>query len=75
MNTTTEQARIRGIFYNVLSSMPFTHNGKQRESLRLRRPKGNRLYLAVRYENGDISDAVSMKGWQGCGERAAAVQS
>lgn len=47
-----------GIIYNVIASKDFDRNGKTRQELTLKRPKGKRLYFAVVYENGVISGVV-----------------
>lgn len=49
---------IRGQVYEVVARKAFVHNGKQREELKLRKPKGRRFYFAVVYENGSVSSVV-----------------
>jgi|1185.fasta_scaffold646366_1 hypothetical protein len=47
----------------IVHVKPFTHNGKQRYSLTLMRRKGKIKYNAVLYENGSMSNVVSMGAW------------
>lgn len=49
---------IKGQEYEVISSRPFAHKGKQRTELKLRKPNGCRFYFAVVYENGAVGEAV-----------------
>jgi hypothetical protein len=46
---------ISGIAYNVIGSKSM---GNGRTELTLKRPAGRRVYFAVVYENGAISEAV-----------------
>ena len=46
---------ISGITYNVIGSKAI---GNGRTELSLRRPAGRRVYFAVVYENGAVSEAV-----------------
>ncbi len=47
-----------GIRYVVISAKPYTHLGRERTWVTLRRPKGKKLYYAAVYENGVISEPV-----------------
>lgn len=59
-NITTMQTKIiKNIKYIVVDRVETSFKG--RFSLYLKRPKGKRLHLAVEYENGAISDVVSLK--------------
>lgn len=49
---------IDGIKYVVLSETPYDFEGKTRYSIRLRRPRGKRVYVVIRYENGTLSSVV-----------------
>ena len=54
----SDTVKIGDVIYQVIRSRLFKHNGMTREALFLRRPKGRRMYQAVRYENGALSLAV-----------------
>lgn len=53
-----DSIEINGIAYLVLRVKPFTHKGYERKELFLSRPKGRRVYVAVVYENGAVSEVA-----------------
>lgn len=55
MNT---QITIDGIKYDVLGATRFDFYGDDRFVVRLRRPRGRRIYQATVYGNGAISGVV-----------------
>jgi hypothetical protein len=50
--------QIEGITYEVLKAQPYTHNGNARTEFTVKRPRGRRTYLVVKYENGQFSSVV-----------------
>ena len=50
--------QINGVTYEIVRTRDFQHNGQTRTALFLRRHNGSRIYHAVRYETGKISEAV-----------------
>jgi len=65
--TTATTIKIKGITYNLLSETPATvevwnwnHTERvtvTRGILKLQRPRGRKVYIAIRYTNGELSDA------------------
>lgn len=49
---------INGIKYTVLGQREFTHNGEKRIELSMQRPNGRKIYHAVVYKNGTVSEAI-----------------
>lgn len=47
-----------GITYEVINAKHYIHNGNARISYTCKRPRGNRSYLIIGYENGLFSTAV-----------------
>jgi hypothetical protein len=51
---------ISGQEFVVINKKPFVKDGKLRMELKLRKPKGRKLFHAVVYENGAISSVVTL---------------
>lgn len=47
---------IGGVKYEIVRTKEFEHGGCVRTAMFLRRPAGKRIYHAVRYENGAVSE-------------------
>jgi hypothetical protein len=58
METLNKTLTLDGITYAVLSEKPYEYNGYKRVSITLKRPRGRRTYVAIRYENGCYSSVV-----------------
>ena len=50
--------QLDGITYKVLKAEAYTHNGNARTQFTVKRPRGRRTYLVVKYENGQFSSVV-----------------
>ena len=50
--------QIEGIIYEVLKAENYVHNGNARIQYTVKRPRGRRSYLVVKYENGQFSSVV-----------------
>lgn len=42
----------------IVDATEFDHKGKQRQSLRVKKANGKKIYMVVRYENGRYSTAI-----------------
>jgi len=49
---------IEGITYEVLKAESYVHNGNARTQYTVKRLRGRRSYLVVKYENGQFSSVV-----------------
>jgi len=49
---------IEGITYEVLKAENYVYNGNARTQYTVKRPRGRRSYLVVKYENGQFSSVV-----------------
>ena len=55
---TMQTIKIGGVGYEIVRTREFQHDGVVRTAMFLRRPAGKRIYHAVRYENGAVSDVT-----------------
>jgi hypothetical protein len=58
METPNKTLTLDGITYAVLAEKPYEYNGYKRVSITLKRLRGRRTYVAIRYENGLYSSVV-----------------
>lgn len=56
---TEQHITIDGIIYVIVRESHFSHNGKQRSELFIRRPNGRKVSVVTRYENGALSSIAS----------------
>lgn len=53
-----KQIEISGVTYIILGQREFSRKGAQRTELSLRKPNGRKVFHAIVYENGAVSEAV-----------------
>ena len=58
MHTSIEQALETNLPAQIISQRSFTHKGNDRVMMTVKKARGKRTYMVVRYENGEFSTAV-----------------